>query len=89
MYIYVVDAQEHLMGVVDLKELLIADDKAPLSAIMSENVISVNAESTLKEASQEFERYGFRALPVTDDEEHLIGAIPYRDVMDLTHHLLE
>jgi CBS domain-containing protein len=89
MYIYVVDAQEHLLGVVDLKELLIADDKAPLSAIMSEHVITLNTESTLKEASQEFERYGFRALPVTDDEEHLIGAIPYRDVMDLTHHLLE
>jgi len=89
MYIYVVDAQNHLLGVVDLKDILIADDKAPLSAIMSENVISVNAESTLKDASQEFERYGFRALPVTDDEEHLLGAIPYRDVMDLTHHLLE
>ena len=89
MYIYVVDGSEHLMGVVDLKELLIADDKAPLSAIMSENVIKLNTGSTLKEASQEFERYSFRALPVTDDENRLIGAIPYRDVMDLTHHFLE
>jgi CBS domain-containing protein len=89
MYIYVVDGSEHLLGVVDLKELLIADDKAPLSAIMSENVITLNTGSTLKEASQEFERYSFRALPVTDDENRLIGAIPYRDVMDLTHHFLE
>ncbi len=89
MYIYVVDGSEHLLGVVDLKELLIADDKAPLSAIMSENVITLNTGSTLKEASHEFERYSFRALPVTDDENRLIGAIPYRDVMDLTHHLLE
>ena len=89
MYIYVADAGDHLLGVVDLKELLTADDKAPLSAIMTENVITLNAESTLKEASQEFERYGFRALPVTDNEERLIGAIPYRDVMGLTHHLVE
>lgn len=89
MYIYVADSGDHLLGVVDLKELLIADDKAPLSAIMSENVITLNTGSTLKQASQEFERYSFRALPVIDDENHLIGVIPYRDVMNLTHHFLE
>ncbi len=89
MYVYVADSGDHLLGVVDLKDLLIADDKAPLAAIMSENVISLNEGSTLKEASQEFERYGFRALPVTDDDNRLIGVIPYRDVMNLTHHFLE
>jgi len=89
MYIYVADSGDHLLGVVDLKELLIADDKAPLSAIMSENVITLNTGSTLKQASQEFERYSFRALPVIDNENHLIGVIPYRDVMNLTHHFLE
>ena len=89
MYIYVTDASDHLLGVVDLKELLIADDKSPLSAIMTENVVTLNAESTLKEASHEFERYSFRALPVTDDDNRLIGVIPYRDVMNLTHHFLE
>jgi len=89
MYIYVVDESEHLLGVVDLKELLTADDKASLAAIMTENVITLNTGSTLKEASQEFERYGFRALPVTDEENRLVGAIPYRDVMNLTHHFLE
>ena len=89
MYIYVVDKSEHLLGVVDLKELLIADDKSSLAAIMAENVITLNTDSTLKDASREFERYGFRAFPVTDDENRLVGAIPYRDVMDLTHHFLE
>lgn len=89
MYIYVTDGADHLLGVVDLKELLTADDKAPLSSIMSENVISLNADSTLKDASQEFERYGFRAIPVTDNDNHLVGVIPYRDVMNLTHHFLE
>jgi CBS-domain-containing membrane protein len=56
---------------------------------MTENVISLEAGSTLKEASQEFERYSFRALPVTDDEKRLVGVIKYRDVMNLTHHFLE
>ncbi|HNX17928.1 MAG TPA: CBS domain-containing protein, partial [Methanoregula sp.] len=84
MYIYVVDSSDRLLGVIDLKELLSADDKAKLSDIMIEMVITLNAESTLKEASQEFARYNFRALPVTDDDNHLIGVIPYRDVMNLT-----
>ncbi|MEN6396357.1 MAG: CBS domain-containing protein [Methanoregula sp.] len=89
MYIYVVDGSDRLMGVVDLKELLSAEDKESLSDIMTENVISLDAGSTLKQASQEFERYNFRALPVTGADKHLIGVIPYRDVMNLTHHFLE
>ena len=89
MYVYVVDEQETLLGVIDLKELLKADDRMHLRDIMIENVISLSTDSTLKEASQQFARYDFRALPVTDDEHRLVGVIPYRDVMNLTHHFLE
>jgi Mg/Co/Ni transporter MgtE len=89
MYIYVVSEQDTLLGVIDLKELLKADDKALLKDIMVENVISLSTESTLKEASQDFARYDFRAIPVTDEKNRLLGVIPYRDVMDLTHHFLE
>lgn len=89
MYIYVVEEGDRLAGVVDLKELLKADDKASLRDVMVENVISLSTGSTLKEAAQEFARYGFRALPVVDDENRLVGAIPYRDVMNLTHQFVE
>jgi Mg/Co/Ni transporter MgtE len=89
MYIYVVGEQDILLGVIDLKELLQADDRALLKDIMVENVISLSTESTLKEASQDFARYDFRAIPVTDEKNRLLGVIPYRDVMDLTHHFLE
>jgi magnesium transporter len=89
MYIYVTDDRDILLGVIDLKELLQADDRAILKDIMVENVISLPADSTLKEASQNFSRYDFRALPVTDEGNHLVGVIPYRDVMNLTHHFIE
>jgi CBS domain-containing protein len=89
MYIYIVDENEHLLGVVDLKELLKADDKAFLKDVMVENVITLSTGNTLKEAAQEFSRYGFRALPVVDDDNRLSGAIPYRDVMNLTHQFVE
>jgi len=89
MYIYVVDKEETLLGVIDLKELLQAEDQALLRDIMLENVISLSTESTLKEASQVFARYDFRALPVVDEKNRLAGVIPYRDVMNLTHHFVE
>ena len=89
MYIYVVDEQDHLLGVIDLKELLKADDKAFLRDVMVENVISLSSGNTLKDGAQEFARYGFRALPVVDEENRLVGVIPYRDVMNLTHHFVE
>lgn len=56
---------------------------------MVENVISLPTASTLKEAAKEFARYGFRAIPVVDEENRLVGAIPYRDVMNLTHQFIE
>jgi CBS domain-containing protein len=89
MYVYVVDDNETLLGVIDLKELLRADDTQKLKDIMIENVISLSIKSTLKEASQQFARYDFRALPVIDDHNKLVGVIPYHDVMNLTHHFLE
>jgi magnesium transporter len=89
MYLYIIDDMETLLGVIDVKELLMADEQARLRKIMVENVTSLKPDSTLKEASDLFKRYDFRALPVVDDENHLIGVIPYRDVMNLTHHFID
>lgn len=89
MYLYVADKDDKLLGVIDLKELLKADDRALLKDIMVKNVISLKKESTLGEVSNMFSRYDFRALPVVDDDEKMIGVVNYRDVTKLTHHFLE
>jgi Mg/Co/Ni transporter MgtE len=89
MYLYITDDMDGLLGVIDLKELLMADENKKLRAILVENVISLNPDSTLKEAADLFRRYDYRALPVVDDENHILGVIPYRDVMNLTHHFIE
>jgi len=89
MYLYVVDKQDKLLGVIDVKELLKADDKALLKDIMVKNVISLKKESKLGEAETMFSRYDFRALPVTDGEDRMAGVVRYRDVTKLTHHFLE
>ncbi len=89
MYIYVADNSKILEGVVDIKELLQANDEEKLIDIMVDDVITLTPDSTLKEASELFARYDFRALPVINSEKRLIGVIPYRDVMKLRHHFLD
>jgi CBS domain-containing protein len=89
MYFYVVNEMEKLLGVIDIKELFMVEDDVLLSNLMVENVISLNPDSTMKQAADAFIRYGFRALPVTDENDIILGVVPYRDVMNLKHRLLD
>jgi len=89
MYLYVVDKQDELLGVIDIKELLQASDGALLKEIMVKSIISLKTGSTLKEASAMFARYSFRAIPVICENNKIGGVVLYRDVMNLTHHFLE
>jgi Mg/Co/Ni transporter MgtE len=88
MYIYIVDLKDKLLGVIDLRELLKAKAEEKLSDIMITNVKSLNATSTLCEAVQMFDHYGFRAIPLTDNSNKLLGVITYRDVVNLKHLLV-
>jgi CBS domain-containing protein len=84
-YLYVVDEQGRLRGVITASELLTATDDTLLKDIMNDTVVALTPDETLKEASEMFEAYGFRALPVVDKDGKLLGVIPYRDVMNLKH----
>jgi magnesium transporter len=84
MYVYVTDTAGVLRGVVDIRELLAAEPGRTLADLMTEHVISLRPESTLRDAVEMFERYDFRALPVTDAEEHLLGAVSARDMKSAT-----
>jgi CBS domain-containing protein len=87
-YLYVVDAADKLLGVVGTTDLIMALDGTRLGQIMKK-VVTLTADSTLKDASEAFARYGFRALPVTDQQGKFLGIVPYRDVMNLKHRYLE
>jgi magnesium transporter len=85
MYVYVLDADRRLIGVLDIKEIMQAEPDDRLAEVMTTNLVTLNAAATVKEAAKLFARYSFRAIPIVDDAELLLGAIPYRDVMDLQH----
>lgn len=89
MYIYVTDENDKLCGVIDIRELLQSELEARLDDIMTTSVISLNSNDTLTEASEMFSRYSFRAIPVVDNEDLLLGAVSYRDVMELKHRFVD
>jgi CBS-domain-containing membrane protein len=55
---------------------------------MKEAAKTLSTESTLKEATELFSRYGYRALPVIDPKGKMLGIVPYRDVMELEHRVM-
>jgi len=88
MYIYVVDEQDKLIGITDIRELLQDNPEEKLEDIMIENVITLGPDNTLMEASRMFTRYLFRAIPVVDEDEIILGVIPYKDIMNLNHRFI-
>ena len=83
MYVYVTDGSGVLKGVVDIRDMVAAEPGQTLGDIMTEHVISLPKDATLREAALLFERYNFRALPITDDNDRLLGAVSSRDVRSL------
>jgi len=80
MYIYVVDAEQHLRGVIDIIELLKADPKDRLEEIMTRNCVTVAPNTMRGEVEALFRRYRFRAIPVVDESRKIIGVVREKDV---------
>src|SRR5512139_4350479 len=82
-YVYVVNEEEILLGVVSIRDLLTAQSHQPLSDLLAPRVVSVKLQEDQKEVVEAFAKYGFRALPVVDEGEHLKGVIGFRSVLDV------
>src|ERR1700730_16687085 len=82
-YVCVADAAGRLKGVVDLRELVAAEPGQTLGDIMTEHVIALPKDATLREAAMLFDRYNFPPLPITDENDRLLGAVTSRDMRGL------
>ncbi len=82
-YLYVVDAQEKLEGVISLRELLLADPSLRLFEIMETKLKTVLPETDDMEVAEIVSKYNLVALPVVDDEGVLHGIVTFDDVIDL------
>ncbi len=80
MYIYVVDSEQHLRGVIDIKELLQTDPTSTLEQIMTRNVVTVAPATMRGEVEALFLKYHFRAIPIVDESKKIVGVIREKDV---------
>ena len=82
-YLYVLDRHARLIGLVNLRSIILASPEQTVEEIMTRNVISVRASADQEEVAQLLQRYDLVALPVVDDEERLIGIVTIDDVVDV------
>lgn len=82
-YVYVLDQQGLLVGVISLRDLLTHPDDMPVSEITNDRIISVRAGDDQQEVAQIVADYNFLSIPVTDDKNHLLGVITVDDIVDV------
>ncbi len=80
---YVVTKQKVLVGTVALRYLLIMKPDEVIGDIMNTNVISIGTMTDQEEAARMFQKYGFTAMPVVDNETRMVGIITIDDVVDI------
>ena len=81
---YVIDKDRTLLGIVTVKDLLLADDdEMKIQDIMITNMIYVTTRTDQEEVARMFSKYDFVALPVVDGEERMVGIVTFDDAMDV------
>src|SRR5688500_15766235 len=82
-YVYVIDRRQHLVGVLSMRDLILAKPEAPLREIMIKNVRSVPATMDQAAVAQIMRKFGYLAMPVVDEHNKLVGLITLDDVLDV------
>ncbi len=82
-YLYVVDRDSHLVGVTSLRQLLLSKPDQTLADIMQRSVIKVHVDTDQEDVARQAARYDLLAVPVTDDQNHLVGIVTVDDIIDV------
>ncbi len=82
-YVYLVDEQRRLKGMISLTDLILARPDWKLSRIKTKETISVNVSDDKEQVAQTLAKYDFIAIPVVDGEGHLVGIVTHDDVLDV------
>ena len=81
--LYVTDPTRHLLGVLSVRDLLLAEEDDLIQEIMDPNVVSVNTMDDKEDVAQALSKYDFLAMPVVDKEQRLVGIVTVDDAMDV------
>ncbi|MDD5170420.1 MAG: CBS domain-containing protein [Syntrophales bacterium] len=81
-YIYVVNGDGRtLIGVVDIREMLLSPDDMTLAEIMASPVVTAETDDVQDDLAEMFAKYHYRMIPVVDERDGLLGIIRYNDIM--------
>ena len=80
-YVYILDDQKRLIGVADLREIILAQDTSSLGDLMTSPIVSAENDDRREDLAELFARYQFHMIPVLDEQDHLLGVVHSRDIM--------
>lgn len=74
-YVYVIDQKDHLVGVMNMRDLMLASPEATVESIMRRDVFTLNAFTDREEAAKELAKRRYFAAPVVDGENRILGIV--------------
>ena len=81
--IYMIDNEATLKGAVAIGRIMLAPAHSRLAELSTEDLISVQAEQSVRSVVDLFHKYNLMSLPVVDDERHLLGIVTADDVLEV------
>ena len=81
-YVYVIDEEEHLNGVLSLRDLIVAKPGTPIAQFVRRDVVTVKLDATRDEIAAVMVKYNLMALPVVDEDDRLRGIITVDDALE-------
>ncbi|HEY6012789.1 MAG TPA: CBS domain-containing protein, partial [Candidatus Limnocylindrales bacterium] len=81
-YVYVTDAEDHLVGVLSLRDLIVAKADTPIGDVMRREPVAVGVLAGQEEVAELVAKYNFLAVPVVDDDNRLVGIVTVDDAID-------
>ena len=82
-YAYVIDAHRKPLGLVSLKQLILARPSVRIEEIMNRDVILGKVFDDQEEIARKIEKYDLYALPIVDERDHMVGIVTHDDAMDI------
>ena len=81
--LYVTDPTRHLLGVLSVRDLLLADEDDLIEDIMDPDVVWAKTTDDREDVAQALSKYDFLAMPIVDLEKRLVGIVTVDDAMDV------
>ena len=82
-YVYTADDEDRLSGVVSLDRLIVADPETKLSDLATHELVTASPDEDQEDVANDIAKYNLLAMPVVDDNGHLLGVVTVYDALDV------